>query len=367
MSALDDVRAAPGGGELADLAARVIGAPETITAAAGAWRTAAGTAGEHTGALRDAVSDVDEAWQGAGADAFTGYMGRLAGCGERYQQALRDCAGHLDTAASTLSSAETLALEICQGYASAAAEVRGRMPPPTEEQVAQSMQPALGEARTALQKLVTDTGKTLDDLAGKLQNALGTIPDVAKELPEPDAQPFAPAPGRRLDWSPAEVKPPATELASSPGSKGGSGGSSGYGGFGGYGPSGPPPPGGGPAPQGQVADWINQAITILRARGVPLEKMNPNDIWMIIKHESGGNPHAINNWDSNAAKGTPSKGLMQTIDPTFHAHKLPGHGNIYNPVDNIIAGVRYAIDRYGSVSNVPGVVGMKTGSGYRGY
>jgi len=32
-----------------------------------------------------------------------------------------------------------------------------------------------------------------------------------------------------------------------------------------------------------------------------------------------------------------------------------------------LAGVRYAIDRYGSVSNVPGVIVVKTGSGYRGY
>jgi hypothetical protein len=146
---------------------------------------------------------------------------------------------------------------------------------------------------------------------------------------------------------------------------GGGGGSAG--GFGGYGSSGPPPSGSGPAPQGQVADWIREAIEILKAQGYPVDKMNPNDIWMIIQHESGGDPNAINNWDSNAARGTPSKGLMQTIDPTFNAHALPGHTNIYNPVDNIIAGVRYAIDRYGSVSNVPGVVGVNTGSGYRGY
>jgi SLT domain-containing protein len=58
---------------------------------------------------------------------------------------------------------------------------------------------------------------------------------------------------------------------------------------------------------------------------------------------------------------------MQTIDPTFDRWKLPGHENIYNPVDNIIAGVRYAVERYGSVSNVPGVVGTKTGGGYQGY
>jgi SLT domain-containing protein len=58
---------------------------------------------------------------------------------------------------------------------------------------------------------------------------------------------------------------------------------------------------------------------------------------------------------------------MQCIDSTFNAHKLPGHDNIYNPVDNIIAGVRYAIDRYGSVSKVPGVEALARGDAYVGY
>jgi len=134
-------------------------------------------------------------------------------------------------------------------------------------------------------------------------------------------------------------------------------------------PGGASPTGGavGPAPKGQVGDWINQATAILRQQGVPVDKMNPADIAMIIQHESGGNPTATNNWDSNAAKGTPSIGLMQTIQPTFDAHKLPGHGDIRNPVDNIIAGVRYAIERYGSVSNVPGVKAVHNGGAYVGY
>lgn len=123
----------------------------------------------------------------------------------------------------------------------------------------------------------------------------------------------------------------------------------------------------GPAPKGQVGEWIKQATDILRQQGVPVDKMNPADIATIIQHESGGNPNAQNGWDSNAAKGTPSIGLMQTIQPTFDAHKLPGHDNIRNPVDNIIAGVRYAISRYGSVSNVPGVVALRNGGAYRGY
>jgi SLT domain-containing protein len=100
---------------------------------------------------------------------------------------------------------------------------------------------------------------------------------------------------------------------------------------------------------------------------VPADQMNPDDIATIIDHESSGDPEAINNTDSNAAKGTPSQGLMQTIGPTFDSYKLEGHGEITNPVDNIIAGVRYAIDRYGSVSQVPGVEAVARGDAYVGY
>jgi hypothetical protein len=65
--------------------------------------------------------------------------------------------------------------------------------------------------------------------------------------------------------------------------------------------------------------------------------------------ESGGNPNAINNWDSNAAAGTPSKGLMQVIAPTFAAYRSPAlSSNIYDPMANIFAGVNYAIHRYGN-------------------
>ena len=58
---------------------------------------------------------------------------------------------------------------------------------------------------------------------------------------------------------------------------------------------------------------------------------------------------------------------MQTIGPTFEAYKLPGHDEITDPVDNIIAGVRYAVDRYGSVSAVPGVEALARGDAYVGY
>ena len=60
-------------------------------------------------------------------------------------------------------------------------------------------------------------------------------------------------------------------------------------------------------------------------------------------------------------------GLLQVIQPTFNAYMLAGHGNIYNPVDNIIAGVRYTFDRYGGFAGHPGLKAMAQGGGYQGY
>ncbi|QFZ24190.1 lytic transglycosylase [Saccharothrix syringae] len=122
-----------------------------------------------------------------------------------------------------------------------------------------------------------------------------------------------------------------------------------------------------PPKQRQVEGWIREAIGILAANGTPIDEGSLDEIYTIIIKESNGNPNAVNTWDSNAMRGTPSKGLMQCIDPTFQYYKLPGHDDIYNPVDNIIAGVRYTYARYGGFHNHPGLVSMAVGSGYVGY
>jgi Transglycosylase SLT domain len=131
--------------------------------------------------------------------------------------------------------------------------------------------------------------------------------------------------------------------------------------------SGPQAPPGLYPNQVQVTAWINEAFGDLEAAGVPAAQLDEPGVLTIVEHESSGDPKAINNWDSNAAAGHPSKGLMQTIDSTFEAYKLPGHDDVYNPVDNIIAGVRYALSRYGSISNVPGVEAVNSGGSYVGY
>ncbi|MDM5507068.1 peptidase M23, partial [Staphylococcus aureus] len=44
----------------------------------------------------------------------------------------------------------------------------------------------------------------------------------------------------------------------------------------------------------------------------------------VAKRESNYQADAINNWDSNARAGTPSKGMFQMIEPSFRAFAKPG-------------------------------------------
>lgn len=128
----------------------------------------------------------------------------------------------------------------------------------------------------------------------------------------------------------------------------------------------PPPSNGAPSQSvpGNVDSWVAQAVPILESNGVPASEINTNDIKIMIMGESSGNPTAQNNSDSNAAAGHPSKGLMQTIDSTFSEWSVPGHTDIWNPVDNIVAATRYALNRYGSLDNVPGVIQVHNGQSY---
>ncbi|MFE0764447.1 transglycosylase SLT domain-containing protein, partial [Streptomyces smyrnaeus] len=69
--------------------------------------------------------------------------------------------------------------------------------------------------------------------------------------------------------------------------------------------------------------------------------------------ESAGDPNAVNDWDINAKKGTPSKGLLQVIQPTFDRYHVEGTPDeLTDPVANIVAACNYAADRYGSMDNV---------------
>lgn len=67
-----------------------------------------------------------------------------------------------------------------------------------------------------------------------------------------------------------------------------------------------------------------------------------------IQTESGGNPHAKQpGADPDGDGSGPALGLMQTKRKTFDSYKLPGHNNIWNGFDNLLAGLNYARHRYG--------------------
>ncbi|WP_124048336.1 transglycosylase SLT domain-containing protein [Bacillus subtilis] len=113
---------------------------------------------------------------------------------------------------------------------------------------------------------------------------------------------------------------------------------------------------------GNVKQWIMAA---LMATKTPISWLP--GLMTIAQHESGGNPNAINLWDSNAKAGHPSQGLMQTIPSTFNDHKAPGMGNIRNPIHNAAAAIGYIKSRYGSINNVPGIKSLNHGGPYVGY
>lgn len=125
-------------------------------------------------------------------------------------------------------------------------------------------------------------------------------------------------------------------------------------GFGGAG--GPMAPGGGPLPGGgAVTRWAPIATTVLQMLNQPLGSLA--GLLRRIQLESGGNPRAINLWDSNAKAGHPSMGLMQTIQGTFDAFAGPFRGRgIWDPLANIYAGSAYAVSRYGSVQAIDPLV-----------
>lgn len=389
MSAMDEVAALPGGAELAALADKIETAqPQAVRDIASRWKQAAGKCGDQTNVLQRSVTQLDGAWEGKSADGFVAYMGNLTKCGTAMTDALNNAATDLEAAASALETAKSSMTRICENLLSRARQTRQQLHNQPQEDVDSVIRGYCAEALGDANPVISQAESALNAAAGTLKGRPGALSPKFSTLEDPNTQSFTPAPGKPIEWAPtpppddstkqstadSQPKPAPTDHgggggggggASGGGGGGGGGGGDGGGGMGGLGSSGGPPSGS--PPPGNVEEWIREAIKILQANGIPVTEDNIDEIWKIIEKESSGNPHAINLWDSNAQKGTPSKGLMQCIDSTFNAHKLPGHDDIWNPVDNIIAGVRYTFSRYGGFEGHPGLKAMSQGGGYQGY
>lgn len=97
-----------------------------------------------------------------------------------------------------------------------------------------------------------------------------------------------------------------------------------------------------------VTRWANLVRAVMREHRIKRNRLP--GILAQIQQESGGNPRAVNLWDSNAAAGHPSKGLLQIIAPTYRAYAKPGYRSLRFqtvPYTNVWASLHYVIHTYG--------------------
>lgn len=98
----------------------------------------------------------------------------------------------------------------------------------------------------------------------------------------------------------------------------------------------------------KVERWANLVSLVMAEHKVP-QRYLPG-VLAQIQQESSGRPEAVNRWDSNAHRGTPSKGLLQVIAPTYRHFAKDGYRNTrYQtvPYTNIYASLNYVKKSYG--------------------
>ncbi|EHC9951732.1 phage tail tape measure protein [Staphylococcus pseudintermedius] len=90
---------------------------------------------------------------------------------------------------------------------------------------------------------------------------------------------------------------------------------------------------------------ISQAQSILGGRYK--SRYIHDQMMRVAKRESNYQPNVVNNWDINALRGDPSRGLFQIIGSTFRANAKSGYTNFSNPLHQAISAMRYIVARYG--------------------
>lgn len=98
-----------------------------------------------------------------------------------------------------------------------------------------------------------------------------------------------------------------------------------------------------------VARWRDAVKKALSMNHLSTSDSMVNRVLRQMATESNGDPHARQPGSDPDGDGSgPALGLMQTKRATFEANKFPGHGNLWNGFDNLLAALRYAKHRYGS-------------------
>ncbi|MEW8958898.1 MAG: transglycosylase SLT domain-containing protein [Moorella sp. (in: firmicutes)] len=107
------------------------------------------------------------------------------------------------------------------------------------------------------------------------------------------------------------------------------------------------------------SDLVNLVNEAVRITGVP-SNWTPYLLWLAKAENASLDPTAVNPVPVNGEHAT---GLMQTLPSTFRAYAVSGMTDIYNPLHNMVAAIRYIKSRYGHPSRIPGI-GRKPWRGY---
>lgn len=103
---------------------------------------------------------------------------------------------------------------------------------------------------------------------------------------------------------------------------------------------------------GNIHLWIEGGC---RAAGVPDNDYWKNGMMVLCERESSFRPNAVNDWDRNATgpiisdhhRLNCSRGVAQCIPDVFsHYHAEGTSWNIYDPIANIAASIKYIVTRY---------------------
>jgi hypothetical protein len=178
----------------------------------------------------------------------------------------------------------------------------------------------IGGLFSSASRFLTNPGKALDGLLGKLIKPLNVIKSTGW--------------GKLSIGLPKLVFKGLRDLVSFGGDSGG--------------------PIGGVIPKGSRLSILKQALAAAHVPPPGVMAQWLAGLNTLIQRESGWNPRAINRTDSNAKAGIPSQGLAQTIPPTW-AHYVPKSlrsRGILDPVANVAAAIRYIVSRYGNITRV---------------
>jgi uncharacterized protein YukE len=348
----------------------LLGDPNAISGSSSGWARACTDLANTAEQYRNATSQQTTNWTGSAGDAYRSVGDTQARNLDSLSKVSKGISDALAGAGKILADARKAVIDMISQACNkiimimieALAEAWGSFGASIAKGIAQSVQTAVSAAQKMLskiQKLISTLQKIINlvqkivQLAKAVKQLLETVggkanPGSDRYTPQGTALNYAgnlsagTAPSgtnQTINYGQVDPGPRFTYEGYTPGSLPAGAGAASLPAGAQWGPSGPPPDRGHPASRVDQARWIASAVEILIEHGVDPSTIDTGRIAELVNQHSGGNPHAVAFNDPGAQNGYPAKGLMQLTDPVFQQHQLPGYSNIWQPVDNLVAGI----------------------------